>query len=175
MARKYRVAIIGAGLVLLFAIAGSADWYLTHRPPVLATVIPVADTNTQRNELLQLTNTARTSQGLSELESSSMLDQAAQAKANDMIARNYWGHVGPDETTPWHWLNVAKYDYDKAGENLAYGFSDTTKLVAGWLSSREHRANMLGDYTQVGFGLARGDHYQGGANTVVVALYATPR
>jgi uncharacterized protein YkwD len=175
MARKYRIASIAAGLVLLFAIAGGADWYLTHRSPVLAMVILVADASTQRTELLQLTNTARTSQGLSELESSSMLDQAAQAKANDMIARNYWGHVGPDDTTPWHWLNVVKYDYISAGENLAYGFSDPTKLIAGWMDSSEHRANMLGAYTQVGFGLSRGDHYQGGANTVVVALYATPR
>ncbi|HEX4662231.1 MAG TPA: CAP domain-containing protein [Candidatus Saccharimonadales bacterium] len=167
---------LSAALVVVLVLAGSVGWYLsrTHTPP-LATVIAVPYAQTNRAELLQLTNAVRTKNGLSELTASATLDQAAQAKANDMIAKNYWGHLGPDQTNPWDWLNQARYDYIRAGENLAYGFSDNTKLVDGWLASPEHRANLLGNYGYVGFGLARGRQYQGGDNTVVVAFYATPR
>lgn len=165
-----------AGLiVLILIIFGVVGWIWLHKSTPLVEVLPVDNISAKRDELLSLTNQARQTASLSALEDSLELERAAQAKANDMIARNYWGHLGPDETTPWSWLNKEKYDYKHAGENLAYGFSTDQKVIDGWLKSPEHRANLLGDYTQVGFGLSRGQHYQGGANTVVVAMYATPR
>jgi hypothetical protein len=91
-----------------------------------------------------------------------------------MIARNYWSHNTPDGTEPWWFFTQAGYSYTNAGENLAYGFSDSASTVDAWMNSAGHRANILGSYTEVGFGVASGANYQGGENTVVVAHYATP-
>lgn len=161
-----------ASVVLLVLSAGVIYWQLQR--PRLATVISVADVSNQRDELFKLTNQARLNEKITPLSRNAKLDLAAQSKANDMIAHGYWGHTSPDDKTPWDWLNVANYDYKTAAENLAYGFSSNQKVIAGWLTSKDHRANLLGGYSEVGFGMATGEHYLGGRNTVVVALYASP-
>jgi hypothetical protein len=92
-----------------------------------------------------------------------------------MIAGNYWAHTSPDGVTPWYWFDYAGYDYLTAGENLAYGFDSSNGVVTGWMNSPSHRDNMLnGKFEQVGFGIANGSNYQGGPNTVVVAMYGDP-
>lgn len=91
-----------------------------------------------------------------------------------MIAQDYWAHESPNGTQPWYFFHQSGYEYLRAGENLAYGFKDSSSTVTAWMNSPSHRANLLGDYQQVGFGVARGSHYQGGAYTVIVAHYATP-
>lgn len=132
-------------------------------------------TNVNRSDLLTFTNQNRRSAGLSDLLLNDSLNQAAQSKANHMIANNYWAHTAPDGTTPWYFFDQAGYDYVNAGENLAYGFIDSSGVVQGWMDSPGHRANIMGDYKDVGFGFASSPTYQGGENTVVVAMYGTPR
>lgn len=131
-------------------------------------------TNINRADLHRLTNQYRAAAGLNGLNLNSRLNSAAQAKAEHMIANNYWSHVAPDGTTPWYFFDSAGYDYANAGENLAYGFLTSDGVMNGWMNSAGHRANVLGNYVDVGFGYANGANYQGGENTVVVALYGTP-
>jgi hypothetical protein len=125
--------------------------------------------------LLSGTNVQRTQNGLGSLSLNSSLSQAAQAKANDMVARNYWSHTTPDGQEPWTFINKTGYAYQAAGENLAYGFSTSGDTITGWMNSPGHRANILnGNYREVGFGIANGANYQGEEETVVVAMYAQP-
>jgi len=126
--------------------------------------------------LLNDTNSQRGSNGLGGLGLNTQLDQAAQAKANDMAARDYWSHNTPDGQTPWSFITAAGYNYQTAGENLAYGFSTASDTVTGWMNSTEHRANILNTtYREVGFGIANSANYQGtGPETIVVAMYAEP-
>jgi hypothetical protein len=125
--------------------------------------------------LLSGTNAQRTQNGLGGLSLNSALNQAAQAKANDMVARNYWSHTTPDGQEPWIFINNTGYAYQAAGENLAYGFSTSGETITGWMNSPGHRANILnGNYREVGFGIANGANYQGEEETVVVAMYAQP-
>lgn len=126
-------------------------------------------------DLLKETNEARSTNGLQPLTLSSKLDISAQLKANDMIAKGYWSHISPDGTQPWYWFEKAHYSYDVAGENLAYGFSTGAEVSAAWMNSPTHKANVLGDYTDIGFGIASSPNYEGGENTVVVAHYGKPR
>lgn len=104
------------------------------------------------------------------------LAAAAQAKANDMVAVNYWAHNSPDGKTPWSFIAGSGYGYQTAGENLAYGFDNATSTVIGWMNSDEHRANILNNaYQNVGFGVASSPNFQGqGPKTIVVAEYAQP-
>jgi len=129
--------------------------------------------NMNQADLYNATNAARTQNGLAPFTLSTKLSSAAQMKANDMIAKNYWSHVAPDGTQPWYWFEQAGYNYRNAGENLAYGFDTGYEVVDGWMNSPGHRANILGSFYDVGFGYAQGENYQGGRNTVVVGLYGT--
>ena len=127
--------------------------------------------------LLSATNAQRSQNGgLSALTLNSKLAAAAQAKANDMVARNYWSHNTPDGKEPWVFIDAAGYEYQKAGENLAYGFATSEDAVTGWMNSPSHRANILDTaYKEVGFGFANSsDFVSTGQETIVVAMYGNP-
>jgi hypothetical protein len=125
---------------------------------------------------LSATNAERTRNNEPALTLNAQLSSAAQAKAEDMVQKNYWAHNSPDGKTPWTFIDATGYQYRSAGENLAYGFSNATESVAGWMGSPEHRANILDPaYQNVGFGVASSPDFVGdGPETVVVAEYGQP-
>jgi len=127
------------------------------------------------SELLIDTNSQRESNGETDLSLNGQLNNAAQSKANDMAARDYWSHNTPDGQTPWSFMSAAGYNYQLAGENLAYGFTTASETITGWMNSPEHRANILNaGYKEVGFGFINIANYQGtGPETLVVAMYGT--
>lgn len=130
--------------------------------------------NVEQSKLLEETNQYRAKKGLSPLKTNEQLAKAAQAKAQDMTTKNYWEHIAPDGTSPWSFFEREGYHFQAAGENLAYGFLSSSEVVNAWVNSQTHRDNVLGNYSEVGFGIQRSDHYQGGDNIVVVAFYGTP-
>lgn len=139
-------------------------------------VVKGYSSNTSESGLLESTNKARQTAGVSPLAYNSALDQAAQAKAEDMKAKNYWSHVSPDGTEPWIFIQTVNYTYSKAAENLAFGFASSDTVIDGWLNSPEHRSTLLdSELSEVGFGVVNVPDYLGnGPETVVVALYARP-
>jgi hypothetical protein len=114
-------------------------------------------------------NPIRADRGFLGLKASPKLAQAAQMKAEDMIARGYFSHVGPNGEEPWSWFEKAGYDYAAAGENLAVNYFDTNILIEAWLNSPAHAKNILNGYfTDVGIGIAKGDIPGKGNSTIVV-------
>lgn len=136
-------------------------------------VVLAASTNISSHDLLSETNKQRLAENKSELRLNSQLSAAAQAKAQDMVNRNYWSHNTPDGSPPWVFISDSGYNYQKAGENLAYGFSESDDVVAGWMNSPSHRQNILdNDYLDVGFGIVAGNDFNhNGPTTLVVAMY----
>lgn len=134
-------------------------------------------TNVSISGLLSATNTQRSNNGAGSLTINSKLNSAAQAKAQDMVNRNYWSHQTPDGQQPWVFITGAGYQYLSAGENLAYGFMTSSATVTGWMNSPSHRSNLLSSsFTEVGFGIANSPNFVGnGEQTVVVAMYAKPQ
>lgn len=129
-------------------------------------------TDMSREGLLSSTNAVRTAQGLGALTNDSQLNSSAQAKAQDMLNKDYWAHVAPDGTEPWYFFSQAGYNYSRASENLAYGFMSSQAVIDGWMNSASHRDNMLGTYNDVGFGIVNIPNYQSnGEQTLVVAHY----
>lgn len=128
------------------------------------------------DSLLISTNQARADSEELPLHRNSQLSAAAQAKADDMVARNYWSHNTPDGKQPWTFVAATGYNYQTAGENLAYGFANANDVIKGWMGSTEHRANVLNmGYQDVGFGVASSPNFNGtGPEVVVVAMYAQP-
>lgn len=160
----------------LFLVIGATLWLAQPLVTRSQRGVLAYSTNVTNADLITETNKARRAGGDPTLIPNPQLAQAAQAKAEDMVARNYWSHMTPDNKTPWIFIDQAGYKYQKAGENLAYGFGTSTDVVTGWLNSPPHKANLLdADFTEVGFGIAKSPNYQGsGPETVVVAFYATP-
>lgn len=156
-------------LIVLVGLAINVFW--TSKGQVLG-----ATSSMTASQLLTDTNHDRATAGQDNLKLSTALNAAAQSKANDMVAKNYWSHTTPDGRAPWYFIKQSGYTYYTAGENLAYGFPNAESAIDGWMNSNEHRANMLSaDFTEVGFGIAPSTNFLGhGKTTVIVAMYAEP-
>lgn len=103
------------------------------------------------------TNDQRRANNLPPLNLNSQLNTAAENKAADMFAKNYWAHVSPDGTTPWYFIKGSGYSYVYAGENLARGFTTAGEVVDAWMASPDHRENELSpNYQDVGFAVKTG-------------------
>jgi len=124
--------------------------------------------------LLAFTNTMREQDKKPTLSYNEKLAHAAEMKAQDMFAQQYWSHNAPDGSRPWKWLSVVEYSYTEAGENLARGFDSAEAIVNAWMNSPSHRENVLKPvYSEVGFAAVDGT-LGGKQTTLVVALYAQP-
>jgi hypothetical protein len=126
-----------------------------------------------KDAVITLTNIDRTSQGLPALTENNKLAQAAMNKAHDMIENNYFAHTSPKGLTPWHWIDVEKYDYNYAGENLAMDFTAAEKMNNAWMASPTHRANIMNSkYKDIGIGIVQGviDSHE---TTVVVETFGS--
>lgn len=171
---RVRLGLFSILLVMLVAVRGNSGMIEAASPAAQQASVLAYSTSMSRGDLLSGTNVFRAQNGLGPLSLNAQLNNAAQSKAQHMVALNYWAHDAPDGTTPWYFFDQAGYSYSKAGENLAYGFNTSQDVVNGWIGSPGHRANILAEYTEVGFGFVDGSSYQGGQYTVVVAHYGTP-
>jgi uncharacterized protein YkwD len=102
--------------------------------------------------LLELTNQARSTDGLPALTNSPLLEKSAANKCADMIARNYWSHNTPDGAEPWVFITPYIPEYYKLGENLASDYPNDLFAHQNWMNSPIHKANILDpEFNQVGF------------------------
>ena len=119
-----------------------------------------------KSTLESFVNQTRQADGLQPLVQNVKLDEAAQLKAQNMVANNYFAHTSPSGLTPWYWFSQVGYKYKYAGENLAIGFFDSSEVYNAWLNSPEHKANIVNPhYTEVGTAVLSGF---GNNNTIVV-------
>lgn len=132
------------------------------------------DQNTFAKTMFDMINVSRTENGGKKLKWSSTLCQSAELKSNDMLAHNYFEHVSPDGTQPWHWIDAAGYKYLSVGENLALNYFTADSAHTALMGSPGHRANILNpDFTEVGFYYARGK-INGEDAFILVQHLATP-
>jgi hypothetical protein len=124
--------------------------------------------------VVSLANDARVAGGLSELKQNSLLASAAQSKANDMLARQYFAHNTPTGETPWTFIKASGYSYVTAGENLAIDFTEAESVQTAWMNSPGHKANIMNKaFQEIGIGIAKG-MYNGHETTIVVQMFGTP-
>ena len=87
------------------------------------------------------------------------LNDAAGGHARDMARRNYFEHRGADGSQPKDRVIRASYQPRLTGENIAFGPESAEEVVAGWLASPGHCANIMDSRFQhigVGLGVGRG-------------------
>lgn len=121
--RRWAVALlVGLGLALTPAGAASAA---------------------PADDIYALVNQARWANGQAGLIRNATMDQVAADWAATMAANGTMAH-NPDLSTqiPGGWTAAA--------ENVAQGYPTGTAMHNGWMGSSGHRANILGDHTDVG-------------------------
>ncbi len=123
------------------------------------------------DELFVLTNQSRAELGLPELAYNEVLAQAAQAKANDMVAKGYFAHIGPDGKKPWEWIDRGRYPFIYMGENLAMDFTTAEVIHLAFKKSPSHWKNVTNPkYRDIGIGVATGI-IDGRETTVLVQFF----
>ncbi|MFD4225218.1 CAP domain-containing protein [Streptomyces sp. NPDC058545] len=118
---------------------------------------PAAGTSAQA-AVLALVNEERAKVGCSPVTASASLASLAQDFSDDMAARGFFSHTDPDGQTPWDRATKAGVT-GLGGENIARGQADAQAVMASWMNSEGHRANILNcDYKTLGVGV----HYGSG-------------
>ena len=90
-----------------------------------------------------LLNRVRADTGLGALAPNARLAAAAQAHAQDMVQRGYFAHQSPSGTLPSARVRAQGYCFRFVAENIASGQQSEQRVMAAWMGSRDHRANML--------------------------------
>lgn len=86
-------------------------------------------------QVIAQTNAERAKQGLGALRESGELNRAAAVRAREIVQK--FSHTRPDGSS---WSTVSGSVY---GENIARGQNTADKVMAAWLTSEGHRANIL--------------------------------
>lgn len=102
--------------------------------------------------VLSLVNDARSRQrrcgsqtfaGGKPLRLNAQLERAALLHSRDMAKYSYMDHRGRDGSTPAQRVTRAGYQWTAAGENVAAGPGTAEEVMAGWLASPGHCANIM--------------------------------
>lgn len=111
--------------------------------------------------ILAAVNTERAKVGVAPLKLHPNISRTAQMKADDMIARNYRGHLMPDTNQPLteEMRQLQAAVCVSASENLTWddNVTNTKQSMNSWLNSPSHKAAMLDPkYTYTGIGVGDG-------------------
>lgn len=115
---------------------------------------PRDDLLVQEKELITLINQQRAQYNLAPFQTSTALCDAARRHSDDMAQNNFLSHTGSDGSSPWDRMADAGYYLTTAGENVGAGYPTAADMVNGWMSSSGHRANILGNFCDLGVGYA---------------------
>lgn len=116
------------------------------------TTPPAQDAAAVSRRVLALTNQAR-AHGRScgsrrfppapPLSLSRPLTRAAHAHSQDMALHGLFSHTGSDGSSPGQRVSRTGYRWSRVGENIASGMGTAQQVVAGWLASPHHCANIM--------------------------------
>ena len=117
-----------------------------------------------RATVLCLVNAQRAAHGLGPLRESGPLAAAAARHSQDMVARKYFGHDGPDGNPISRMVSAGFTRNPKApwkvGENLSWGtgfMASPDNVVTRWMGSSLHRGHILNPgFREAGVGVSAG-------------------
>ncbi|WP_242944035.1 SafA/ExsA family spore coat assembly protein [Clostridium sp. N3C] len=119
------------------------------------TIPTIDDIKAKEAEVVRLVNIERTKRGLQPVTNNWQLARVARYKSQDMINKNYFSHNSPTYGSPFNMMESFGIRFSAAGENIASGQKTPAEVVAAWMNSPGHRANILSPtYNQLGVGLA---------------------
>jgi uncharacterized protein YkwD len=104
--------------------------------------------------VMELVNVERLANGaLAPLKRVNLIDNSSETHSSNMATRNFFSHCDLDTLTmPWDRMVAAGYNGISAAENIAAGYTTPAAVMAGWMASAGHRANILGGTRELGIG-----------------------
>ncbi|KAJ1664244.1 hypothetical protein IW140_005830 [Coemansia sp. RSA 1813] len=105
------------------------------------------------NLMLSELNSIRAAAGKSALKLSSELTQIAQKHSEYQASAKSMTHSDPSGTLGSR-LSADGVSWQGAAENIAWNQQNVASVIDAWKNSAGHYANMIGDYTSVGFGVS---------------------
>jgi uncharacterized protein YkwD len=155
--KKHAPVVFAAGL-LAFAAAGPATAAGVRLTPAEAS-------------LLSAVNQARAAHGLAPVHLDAALERASRAHSAEMLRGEFFAHGAV-------FARLASFHVNGPvlGENLAWGtgsYGTASGIVAAWLASPEHRANLLRPgFTRIGIAAPLGTFLGNAGASVVTADFA---
>lgn len=149
-ARALRSLLVLASLAALFGLMIS---------PASAATTTTVDTATFTARVVQLTNAERAKAGLAPLTVNANLTSAAQSYSGVLAQDACFAHTCGSQPDLGKRLQAAGYTFIgyrswTYGENIAAGYSTPDAVVAAWMASAGHRANILNaNFKDIGVGL----------------------
>jgi uncharacterized protein YkwD len=107
-------------------------------------------------QVVTLVNQQRLAAGCQAVTVSPILITVARAHSKEMSGSTGGiKHNSANGRTPFQRMTAAGYEYSVAAENIAAGQPTATAVMAAWMASQGHRANILNcGLTQIGVGMA---------------------
>lgn len=168
-ARLLHNSYLGSLVILILILQLFISNFIFIKPQILGYASQISP-----EKIVELTNAERAKAGDPPLNLSPTLSEAAQRKAGDMFAFNYWAHRSPSGREPWDFFKEVGYKFSFAGENLARDFTNPQAVVNAWMASAGHRENLLNPkYREIGVSVVDGT-LGGVETTLVVQLFGTP-
>lgn len=128
------------------------DW-LRPKPPTPPTPPPAPTPTDFLAQMLAAHNAERNKRSLPLLILNTQLVLAAQKHASWMDSHNNLSHRGAGGSQFDERLEAEGYRLRTGGENIAEGYPSVAAVMAGWMGSSGHKANILNsNYREVGFG-----------------------
>jgi uncharacterized protein YkwD len=126
--------------------------------PTLAARLDDEQTTAAVLRVLELTNTEREQAGLGPLALSPELTGAAQDYSQVLASGGCFAHsCGPRPKFRDRVEQAGYLGWTAIGENIAAGYATPEAVVAGWMSSAGHRANILSPhFSEIGIGVVHG-------------------
>lgn len=163
---RRRTATVAAAVVAVAVLvtAGGAVQLLVDdrraeaRRPSTAALAPASRPGGRETafarKVLALVNEKRAKAGCGHVRVNHRLGTAARHHSQDMAAKNYFSHTSPDGRSPGDRISAAGYRWRTYGENIARGQQTPARVMAGWMGSAGHRANILNcDFKELGVGV----------------------
>jgi uncharacterized protein YkwD len=123
--------------------------------PMMCAPAATAPAASTEQVVVSLTNQQRAGAGRAALTINANLTAAAQAHANDQASVDTMSHTGTDGSNAGTRITRSGYPTRNWGENVAAGYTNPDTLVAAWMASPTHRANIVsGDFTHIGIAVA---------------------
>ncbi len=148
------------------ALAASVTVALSPGAYAADAVVGAASTRNIRARVVELVNEARSRPrrcgrekfaAAPALSVSRTLTSAASDHARDMAKRQYFEHRGFNGSQPKDRVRRAGYEPRLTGENIALGPESAEEVVAGWLASPGHCANIMDSrFQDIGVAFATG-------------------
>lgn len=120
-------------------------------------------------KILEKTNDLRAEKGLAALVQDDEMDILATLHSDNMVKHDFFDHIDHQGKSPSERADDLEYSWSRIAENIAYvpwfanisGCGDTrsaealaTCVVKGWENSPGHYDNIVGDFEELGVGIA---------------------